>query len=107
MRLSPRAGPNGRVARATPSSSPGPAPRRSVAVVDRRSTAPRRGAGTEMGTTMELTFEKVLEAFDAALELVEDPEQRTRLARVIQASQPSVERATQDLVAELVEEIST
>ena len=60
-----------------------------------------------MGTTMELTFEKVLEAFDAALELVEDPEQRTRLTRVIQASQASVERATQDLVAGLVEEVNT
>lgn len=56
---------------------------------------------------MELTFESVLEAFDAALELVEDEEQQQRLQRVIQASRASVERATQDLVASVVDEVNS
>ena len=55
---------------------------------------------------MELTFETVLEAFEAALELVDDDEQREKLSRVIAASRASVERATQDLVAGVVDEVN-
>lgn len=55
---------------------------------------------------MTITFESVLNAFDTALELVEDPEQRDRLQRVIDASQASVERAAQDLVAGMIEEVN-
>jgi hypothetical protein len=55
---------------------------------------------------MELTFDSVLEAFDAALELVEDEEQQQRLQRVIVASRASVERATQDLLAGVLEEVN-
>ncbi|HJN92420.1 MAG TPA: hypothetical protein QGF05_06805 [Dehalococcoidia bacterium] len=49
----------------------------------------------------------MLEAFDAALELVEDEGQQERLRRVIQASQASVERATQDLLAGVLEEVNS
>lgn len=55
---------------------------------------------------MELTFDSVLDAFDAALELVEDEEQQQRLRRVIVASRASVERATQDLLAGVLEEVN-
>ena len=55
---------------------------------------------------MELTFEAVLEAFDAALELVDDDEQREKLSRVVAASGASVERATQDLVAAVIDEVN-
>jgi len=56
---------------------------------------------------MELTFDSVLDAFDAALELVEDEEQQQRLQRVIVASRASVERATQDLLAGVLEEVNS
>lgn len=55
---------------------------------------------------MELTFETVMDAFDAALELVDDDDQREKLTRVIAASRASVERATQDLVAGVVDEVN-
>jgi len=55
---------------------------------------------------MELQFESVVRALDAALELVEDEEQRARLRRVIGASRASVERASQDVLAQVVADIN-
>lgn len=55
---------------------------------------------------MEINFNSVLDAFTAALELIEDEEQRKRTARVIQASRASVERSVQDLLAGIIDEVN-
>jgi hypothetical protein len=55
---------------------------------------------------MRIRIENVLEAFDQALDLVEDEQQRDRFSRVIAASRASVERAVDDLVAEVTSDIN-
>ncbi|MEE8421463.1 MAG: toxin-antitoxin system HicB family antitoxin [Dehalococcoidia bacterium] len=55
---------------------------------------------------MRVRIENILEAFDHALELVEDEHQRDRFSRVIAASRASVERAVDDLVAEVTSDIN-
>ncbi len=55
---------------------------------------------------MKIRIEAILEAFDGALELVEDDQQRDRFSRVLSASSASVERAVDDLIAEITGEIN-
>ena len=55
---------------------------------------------------MKIRIEAILEAFDGALNLVEDEQQRDRFSRVLSASSASVERAVDDLVAEITTEIN-
>lgn len=55
---------------------------------------------------MKVRVETILEAFDQALDLVEDETQRDRFARVIAASHASVERAVDDLIAEVTSDIN-
>lgn len=55
---------------------------------------------------MRVRIESILEAFDHALDLVEDEQQRDRFSRVIAASRASVERAVDDLVAEVTSDIN-
>ena len=55
---------------------------------------------------MKIRIEASLEAFDGALELVEDDQQRDRFSRVLSASSASVERAVDDLIAEITGEIN-
>ncbi len=55
---------------------------------------------------MKIRIEAILEAFDGALGLVEDEQQRDRFSRVLSASSASVERAVDDLIAEVTGEIN-
>ncbi len=55
---------------------------------------------------MKMRIKAILEAFDGALELVEDEQQRDRFSRVLSASGASVERAVDELIAELTGEIN-
>lgn len=55
---------------------------------------------------MQIRIEGILEAFDEALELVEDEQQRERFARVLAASRASVERSVHDLVASVAEDVN-
>lgn len=54
---------------------------------------------------MQLRTEPIFEAFDSAVGLIEDAGQRELFARVVAASRPAVERATTQLVGEVVQEI--
>jgi hypothetical protein len=55
---------------------------------------------------VQIRIEGILEAFDEALELVEDEQQRERFARVLAASRASVERSVHELVAGVAEEVN-
>lgn len=55
---------------------------------------------------MKIRIEAILDAFDGALNLVEDEQQRDRFSRVLSASSASVERAVDDLIAEITGEIN-
>ena len=55
---------------------------------------------------MKIEIESILLAFDEALELVEDEQQRERFSRVLGASRASVERAVDDLIAEVTAEVN-
>ena len=55
---------------------------------------------------MRIRIEGILEAFDEAIELVEDEQQRERFARVLAASRASVERSVHELVASVAEDVN-
>jgi hypothetical protein len=54
---------------------------------------------------MEIRADRVFEAFDATLELVDSDEQE-RLRRILAASRDAVERSVHDVVREVVDEIN-
>lgn len=55
---------------------------------------------------MRIEVGSVLEAFDAAIELIEDEDERARFERVINASRDSVQRAVHDVVSQIVDEVN-
>lgn len=55
---------------------------------------------------MRIRIEGILEAFDEAIELVEDEQQRERFGRVLAASRASVERSVHELVASVAEDVN-
>lgn len=55
---------------------------------------------------MRIRIEGILEAFDEAIELVEDEAQRERFARVLAASRAAVERSVHELVASVAEDVN-
>ncbi len=55
---------------------------------------------------MQLRTDPLLQAFDDALALIEDDDQRERFSRVLAASRPAVDRAAVDLVGDVVDTIN-
>lgn len=55
---------------------------------------------------MHIRTDGIFEAFDAALDLVENEEQRARVRRILDASRDSVQRAVHDIVGGVVHEVN-
>ncbi|MBM4411609.1 MAG: toxin-antitoxin system HicB family antitoxin [Chloroflexi bacterium] len=55
---------------------------------------------------MRIEIAPILEAFDDAIALVEDPEQRARLQRVLRAAAPAVESAATGIVRAMAAEVN-
>lgn len=55
---------------------------------------------------MRIEIGPILEAFDDALALIEDGEQRARLQRVLRAAAPAVERAAASMVRAIAAEVN-
>lgn len=55
---------------------------------------------------MRIEIAPILDAFDDALALVEDPEQRARLQRVLRAAAPAVESAATGIVRAVAAEVN-
>lgn len=56
---------------------------------------------------MQIRTDGIFKAFDAALELVEDEDQRRRVRLILDASRDSVQRAVHDIVGEVAAEVNS
>ena len=55
---------------------------------------------------MQIRTDRIFEAFDASLELIDDAEQRDRMRRILDAGRDSVQRAVHDLISEVAAEVN-